>query len=76
MMLGAVVGYYNGEHIVLDEKVSWDNGQEVIVTVLPKSVAKSPAKHINFSEFRSGGRYDISMDAQEYIKELRGNDRV
>ena len=34
-MLEAVAGYYNGENIVLNEKVLWGSGQEVIVTVIP-----------------------------------------
>lgn len=40
-MLEAVAGYYNGESIILSEKVCWDNGQEVIVALVPKSKFES-----------------------------------
>ena len=31
---------------------------------------------LDFSKFRSGGRYGVDKDAQEYVKELRSNDRI
>ena len=75
-MLGAVAGYYNGEHIVLNEKVCWDNGQEVVVTVMPKRIEKPRQGKLDFAKFRSGGRYGIDKDAQDYVEELRANDRI
>lgn len=33
-MLAAVKGYYNGNHIVINEDINLSTGQEVIVTVL------------------------------------------
>ena len=33
-MLAAVKGYYNGSHIVMNEDISLNTGQEVIVTIL------------------------------------------
>ena len=33
-MLAAVKGYYNGNHIVINEDIGLSAGQEVIVTIL------------------------------------------
>lgn len=69
-MFGAVTGYYYNKHIVLRDKVSWDNGQEVMVIVIPKKSESNGQEPLDFSKFRSGGRYGIDIDAQDYIEEL------
>ena len=72
----AVAGYYNNEHVILRDKVSWENGQEVMVIIMPKKNEKAEQYPLDFSNFRSGGRYGIDKDAQDYIGELRANDRI
>lgn len=74
-MLASIKGYYNGEQIIIDEmdKKQMMIGQEVIITLLDY-----PSKH--------GILEDLEMDkfviptergehVDEYIKELRENDR-
>ena len=75
-MAEAVMGYYDGNRVILKDKVLWNTGQEVLVAVPPRSLKKTKQSKIDFSEFRSGGRYAIDKDAQDYVKELRENDRM
>ena len=75
-MSEAVAGYYDGNNVILKDKVLWTTGQEVLVVVIPRSLEKPKHNELDFSEFRSGGRYGIDKDAQDYIKELRENDRI
>ncbi len=70
-MLMTVQGYYDGAQIVLEESVPLAYGQRVIVTILEEKPKKQP---LDFSKYRVG-KYGISMDAQDYVKELRENDR-
>ncbi|MCM1499832.1 MAG: hypothetical protein NC124_15320 [Clostridium sp.] len=73
-MLAAVKGYYDGKTIVMDEDVKLTAGQEVIVTVLD---TKAEAKqNINLSKYVGRGGKMFQADAQEYIRELRENDRL
>lgn len=74
-MLASIKGYYDGEQIIIDEvdKKQMMIGQEVIITLLDY-----PSKH--------GMLEDLEMDkfviptergehVDEYIKEIRENDR-
>lgn len=70
-MAEAVTGYYDGNRVILKDKVLWNTGQEVLVAVIPRSLKKTKQSKIDFSEFRSGGRYAIDKDAQDYVNELR-----
>ena len=70
-MFTTVQGYYNGNQIILDENVPLAYGQRVMVTILEENPKKKP---LDFSKYRAG-KYGISMDAQDYVKELRENDR-
>lgn len=74
-MLSAVKGHYNGDRIVLDENVGLLEGQELIITILDysKNVEK---KSIDLSKYMGRGEKMLSSDAQEYVKELRSNDRI
>ncbi len=72
-MLTAVKGYYNGNQIVIDEDVKMAVGQEVIITILDMPKA---GKKIDLSRYMGRGEKMFQSDAQEYIKELRENDRV
>ncbi len=44
-MLAAVKGYYNGSHIVINEDINLNTGQEVIVTIL--DTQNQPEKKID-----------------------------
>lgn len=82
-MLAAVKGYYDGKQIVIDEKDrnNLNVGDEVIVTVLGQvNMQKTETrgekrKRIIESDLyvASSGRTVEEID--EYIKELRDNDR-
>ena len=72
-MLMAVNGYYNGSNIILEEDVPLSEGQKVIVTILD---AVPPKNNINLNNCMGRGKKMFSTDAQDYIKELRKNDRL
>lgn len=73
-MLAAVKGYYNGKQIVMNEDVKLADGQEVIVTIL--EMQNKAKKTIDLKKYMSRGEKMFQTDAQDYIKELRGSDRV
>lgn len=73
-MLTAVKGYYNGKQIVMEEDMQLSAGQEVIVTVL--EMKKQPKKKIDLKKYIGRGEKMFQNDAQDYIKELRENDRI
>lgn len=73
-MLAAVKGYYDGKQIVVDENVDMTVGQEVIVTIL--DMKKKEKKKIDLSNYMGRGKKMFDTDAQEYVKELRADDRV
>lgn len=49
-------------------------GQEVIVTILDMPEKKK--KSINLEKYMGRGKKMFTDDAQEYVKELRSNDRL
>lgn len=73
-MLSAVKGYYNGSHIVIDEDVNLTAGQKVIITILEPE--KKEKKKIDLKHYMGRGKKMFDSDAQDYIRELRTNDRV
>ena len=73
-MLASVKGYYNGSHIVINEDISLSTGQEVIVTIL--DTQNVPDKKIDLKKYRGRGEKMFHADAQEYIREMRDNDRI
>ena len=73
-MLIAVRGYYDGKKIVMDEDIKIAPGQRVIVTIL--DAEKSPQKKVDLSKYMGRGKKMLSGDAQEYVKELRDDDRI
>lgn len=73
-MLTAVKGYYNGNHIVINEDVTLSTGQEVIVTILDSPSAER--KNIDLKKYMGRGEKMFQTDAQDYVKELRDNDRI
>ena len=73
-MLTAIDGYYDGAHIVINEKVPLQKGQRVIVTV---DIDVAPErKSVNLSDFMGRGEKMFTGDVAEYVKELRENDRI
>ena len=73
-MLAAVKGYYDGNQIVIDEDVDLSVGQEVIVTILEKQ--KQANKKVDLKKYMGRGEKMFLTDAQDYIRELRDNDRL
>lgn len=73
-MLTAVKGYYNGNQIIIDEDVQMAIGQEVIITILDRR--RDSQKKIDLSQYMGRGEKMFHTDAQEYVEELRNNDRI
>ena len=74
-MLASVQGYYNGSHIVLNENINLDAGQQVIVTVLQSKNVRAPKK-LDWDKYIGNGESIFPGDAQEYVKGLRDGDRI
>ena len=74
MMLTAVSGYYNGEHIVTEEKVDLVAGQKVIITILEYTPEKK--KKVDLSSYMGRGAKLFDSDANDYVRGLRSDDRV
>lgn len=82
-MLAAVKGYYDGTQIVVDEedRKSLSTGDELIITILDRSDRRKTGtraerrRHLIQSDafVISSGRTAEEID--EYIKEMRENDR-
>lgn len=73
-MLATVKGYYNGNHIVISENVNLNIGQEVMVTILDTQSALE--KNIDLKKYRGRGKKMFQTDAQDYIKEIRSDERI
>ena len=90
-MMQAVKATYDGEKIVLDENVNLSEGQEVIVTILGNitplhsnddSIDAYLAKlrkerNLNLKDYMGVGEkmFESAEDIDNYIKELRSDDR-
>ena len=73
-MLATVKGYYDGNRIVIDEDIKLDIGQQVMVTILDNK--EEAEKTINLKSYKGRGPKLMDYDAQEYINELRSDDRI
>ncbi|MGN0181172.1 MAG: hypothetical protein ACI4DP_01980 [Candidatus Ornithomonoglobus sp.] len=74
-MLAAVNGYYNGEHIVLNENVKMHRGQRVIITILdydvpPAVETEAPDELDKKMIADSRVDNDESMALDDFAKEL------
>ena len=67
----AVNGYYNGNNIVLDEKIEMANGQRLIVIL---DMPESKREKIDFDKYVTPT--ERGKNVEEYMKEMRENDRV
>ena len=75
-MLSAVSGYYNGSHIVMDEEIHLKPGQKVIITVLGEIVPEDTGrKRKNLGKYMYRGETMFEGNAQDFVKELRADDR-
>ncbi len=75
-MLTAVSGYYNGSHIVMDEDLKLQAGQQVIITVLEGIQPHRETKKVDLKKYMGRGKKMFDVDAGDYVKELRADDRV
>ena len=75
-MLPTINGHYDGKHIVMDEDLPLKEGQQVIITVLGEISTISKPKKIDFSKYMNRGPKMFEGDAQDWIRELRANDRL
>ncbi len=71
-MMMAVKGYFNGENIVTDEKISLQTGQKVIITILENPVAAALQKFQSKmkDEVKKNG-FDSEDDIANWITESR-----
>lgn len=71
-MMMAVKGYFNGENIVTDEKISLQTGQKVIITILENPVAAALQKFQSKmkDEVKKNG-FDSEDDIADWITESR-----
>lgn len=73
-MFVAVKGYYDGNQIIVDENINMSAGQEVMITILDGK--RDLPKKLDLSKYMGRGKKMFSIDAQEYVEELRNNDRI
>ena len=74
-MLTAIEGYYDGTQIVMDEAIVLRKGQRVIITILdPENRQRKNA--VNLEKYMGRGEKMFDGNADEYVKELRADDRV
>lgn len=81
-MLAAVKGYYDGTQIVVDEndRKSLNNGDEVIITILGQMGSSKRTRAVKRRNIIDMDKYVTSTgrsteDMDNYIRELRDNDR-
>ena len=75
-MIPTVYGHYDGKHIVMDEELPLQKGQRIIIIALEDSVIPSgPTKIDCLRSFMNKGPKLFEGDAQDYVRELRDNDR-
>ena len=73
-MFVAVKGYYDGDRIIVDENINMSVGQEVMIKILDGKRNLSPK--LELGKYMGRGEKMFSVDAQEYVEELRSNDRI
>lgn len=73
-MLATVKGYYNGNHIVISENVNLNIGQEVMITIL--DTKSTSEKKVDLKKYMGKGEKMFQTDAQDYIKEMRSDERI
>lgn len=69
----AVKGYYNGSNIVLDEQVEMTAGQKLMVII---ETLQSEPKRREFDLDKYVTPTERGKHVEEYMEEMRGNDRI
>mgnify|MGYP002869734107 CR=1 FL=1 len=76
-MLEAVTAVYNGGNVfIMDENLSLQTGQRVIITVLDEG--RPADKPIDISKYSgsAGNMFGSTEAIDEYVRGLRDNDRL
>ncbi len=72
----AVRGIIQGNTVVVeDEDIQRYDGKDVIVTILDYPY-KQQKKKIDLKKYMGRGEKMFQSDAQEYIREMRNNERI
>lgn len=69
----AVKGYYNGSNIVLDEQIEMTAGQKLMV-IIETLEPESERKRIDLDKYVTPT--ERGKHVEEYMEEMRGNDRI
>ena len=78
-MMTSIKGHYNGSYIIPDEEIALTAGQTVIITVLnaaDSTIFRAKTEQFDLSRYMGRGEKMFHADAQEYVTELRANDRI
>lgn len=82
-MLAAVKGYYDGNQIILDEndRKGLSVGDELIITILDRIDEQKESRAEKRRRLIESGAFVVSsgrtaQDIDEYIQEMRTNDRL
>ena len=68
-----ITGTFDGRCIIPDKTIKPSIGQKILITIRDSYKEK---KDINLDQFINQGERLFTMDAQEYIRELRDEERV
>lgn len=74
-MLEAMSGYVADHTIVVEGDLAKYEGMDIVVTFLKKREAVSE-KHAQIDFSKYGHRTDRGQHVEEYMEEMRGNDRI
>ena len=75
-MQSSYTGYYDGSSFVPYGKVALPLGQEVIITVVEKKTLSLEEKRKNLRNYMNRGPKMFEGDAQDYVNDLRADDRI
>ena len=73
-MLTAIEGYIENNQIIVHDNLTPYEGQQFVLTFLNKKHRSDAKKKLDFSKF--GERTERGQNADEYMREMRENDRV
>lgn len=73
-MLTAIEGYIENNQIIVHEDLAPYEGQQFVLTFLNTKHSSAAKKRPDFSKF--GERTERGQSADDYIREMRENDRI
>ena len=79
IFMRTINGYYDGDRIVMDGSPTLSVGQKVMVIVLGNGTTKEEKdnKPVDLERYFGACKGLLhGMDAQEYVNQLRANDRI